>query len=99
MACRCIPAAMVVDWRPGGKHYKPDEHTVFLPVFSRWRMVNRHLAQHVGELVCDERRRYGDISNWSAGREGHQDWSAAGQACCSGAVYAGPSGRLRTKME
>src|ERR1700674_85918 len=59
----CVSPAVVVSRRPGLEHNKSDESSILLRVFSGSGLVSRHVAEHAAELVREQKRQYGHISD------------------------------------
>jgi hypothetical protein len=93
-----VSSTVVVGWRLGFEHNKSDESPVPLRVLSGRGLVSGHVAQHAGELVSEQERQHGHISDWRERKQGCEDWTVASEVRVPGAVHAGSSGCFRRKV-
>src|SRR5215469_10250214 len=78
---------------------EPDEHPVLLPVFPGPWMEHRYVAEHAGELVCEQERQRDYVPDRFGNRQGGQDRSTTSKICDAGPVHAGPSRCVRPEVE
>jgi hypothetical protein len=61
------------------EHKKSDESPILLRELFGRGLVSGHVAQHAGELVREQERQHGHISDWRERKQGREDWTVASE--------------------